>query len=67
MLDGVRSMQRASRDVAALLAGVEEVEGKKRVLVGASLQATNKNMLEGFSTDWSSCSGQDHALSYDFL
>jgi len=32
-------VQRASRDAAVLLAGVEEVEGKKRVLAGVTLEA----------------------------
>ncbi len=41
VLDGVRSMHRASKDVAVLLAGVEDVEGKKRVLAGASLEVVN--------------------------
>lgn len=41
VLDGVCSMQRASKEVAAMLAGVEEVEAKKRVLAGATLEAVN--------------------------
>ena len=39
VLDGVSSMQLASKDVAVLLSGVEEMEGKKRVLAGATLEA----------------------------
>ena len=41
VLDGVRNMQLASKDVAMMLAGVEEVEGKKRVLAGATLETVN--------------------------
>ena len=41
VLDRVSSMQHASKTAAVLLAGVEETDGKKRVLVGATLQAMN--------------------------
>ena len=58
VLDGVRSMQRASRDAATLLAGVEEAEGKKRVLVGTSLEAMNS------THNRSLCATGHHVLTF---